>query len=137
MEHARVAVVIEDDQDIRELLTMILGQSGYVVHSAAMGVDGVSLVREHDPDLITVDVGLPDIDGFVVTERIRSFSDSHIIMLTARTGVLDSITGREAGANEYLAKPFHPRELRARVDALFQGIVPEGTETGTSAASKA
>lgn len=119
MNNARVAVIIEDDRDIRELLGMILGQAGYEVHAAASGIDGIESVQRHAPALVTVDVGLPDVDGFIVTERIRTFSDSHIIMLTARMDELDTIKAMEAGADEYMAKPFRPRELRARVDALI------------------
>ncbi|PYI65826.1 hypothetical protein CVV68_16495 [Arthrobacter livingstonensis] len=125
MTSARTAVIIEDDQDIRELLTIILGQSGYEVHAAETGMAGVDAVRLHRPALVTVDVGLPDMDGFEVTERIRPLCQSHIIMLTARSGEMDTVTGLEAGADEYLTKPFRAHELRARVEALAAREVPE------------
>lgn len=120
MNSARIAVIIEDDRDIRELLSVILGQSGYEVHAADTGIGGVEAVRRHLPALVTVDVGLPDINGFEVTKRIRRFSGSHIIMLSARADEHDTLTGMEAGADEYLAKPFRPKELRVRLDALHE-----------------
>ena len=131
MAHERIAVVIEDDQDIRELVCMILCQSGYDVHATEMGVSGVNLVRSHNPALVTIDVGLPDIDGFEVTERIRQFSDAHVIMLTARTDPQDLLTGREAGVDEYMGKPFRPRELRARADAVLARLRAAAMELST------
>ena len=120
MEEARVAVVIEDDQDIRELIEMVLGQSGFEVHTVANGTDGVEAVRRYKPVMVTLDLGLPDIDGFEVARRIRLFSDSYIIMLTARAEELDTLLGLESGADDYLTKPFRPRELRARVGAMMR-----------------
>ncbi|MFC8302270.1 response regulator transcription factor [Specibacter sp. NPDC057265] len=120
MEQSRVAVVIEDDQDIRELIVMVLGQSGFEVHAVSNGADGVEAVRRHQPVIITLDLGLPDIDGFEVARRIRLFSDSYIIMLTARAEELDTLLGLESGADDYLTKPFRPRELRARVSAMLR-----------------
>lgn len=118
MKSARTAVIIEDDQDIRELLAIILGQSGFEVITAETGLAGVEAVRTHQPALVTVDVGLPDMNGFAVTEQIRGLCDSHIIMLTARSDEVDTVTGLEAGADEYFAKPFRAQELRARVEAV-------------------
>ncbi|MHA7175620.1 response regulator transcription factor [Arthrobacter sp. Sr24] len=120
MEQVRVAVVIEDDQDIRELIVMVLGQSGFEVHAVANGAEGVEAVRRHQPVIVTLDLGLPDIDGFEVARRIRMFSDSYIIMLTARAEELDTLLGLESGADDYLTKPFRPRELRARVSAMLR-----------------
>ncbi|ALE05172.1 hypothetical protein AL755_06240 [Arthrobacter sp. ERGS1:01] len=120
MDGLRSAVVIEDDQDIRELITMVLNQSGFVVESAGTGLDGVEAVRRAKPDIVTLDLGLPDIDGFEVARRIRLFSDAYIIMLTARADELDTLLGLETGADDYLTKPFRPRELRARVGAMLR-----------------
>lgn len=119
MDSSRVAVVIEDDQDIRELIIVILGQAGFVVHAVGRGVEGVEAVREHQPDIVTLDVGLPDIDGFEVLRRVREFSGSFIIMLSARADEVDTLHGLGTGADDYLAKPFRPRELRARMEALL------------------
>lgn len=124
MNSPRSAVIIEDDQDIRELLSVILVQSGFEVHAESNGNSGVDAVRRHDPAVVTVDVGLPDIDGFEVVRRIRLFSDSHVIMLTARSDAMDNLASLDAGADEYLSKPFHPRELRASVDAILEQDVP-------------
>lgn len=114
----RVAVVVEDDDDIRELMVSVLGQSGFTVHQAATGADGVDAVREHTPAVVTVDLGLPDFDGYEVTRRVRQFSDAYVVMLTARTEEIDTLLGLEAGADDYITKPFRPRELRARIEAI-------------------
>lgn len=115
-----MAVVVEDDEDIRGLLEAVLSQSGFVVHATALGNDGVELVKRNAPDLVTLDLGLPDIDGFEVARRIRHSSDAHIVMLTARTDEIDTILGLETGADDFLTKPFSPRELRARVEAIMR-----------------
>jgi len=140
MDSLRTAVVIEDDRDIRELIKVVLNQSGFDVHAADTGAAGVEAVREHNPAVVTLDLGLPDIDGFEVARRIRLFSDSYIIMLTARDDELDTLLGLETGADDYLTKPFRPRELRARVGALMRrprrgsGAAP-GLASGNAQAS--
>jgi len=134
-------VVIEDDQDIRELINVVLNQSGFDVHAVDSGVDGVEAVRRHNPAVVTLDLGLPDIDGFEVARRIRLFSDCYIIMLTARDDELDTLLGLETGADDYLTKPFRPRELRARVGAMLRrprvGIASGSTGSTGSAGSTA
>ena len=115
-----VAVVIEDDADMRNLLEAVLGQAGFEVHSAADGRQGVEIVREHQANIVTLDVGLPDIDGFEVLRRIRNFSDAYVVMLTGRTEEPDVLMALHAGADDYIAKPFRPRELRARVAAMMR-----------------
>ena len=115
-----VAVVIEDDADMRNLLEAVLGQAGFEVHSAADGRQGVEIVREHQANVVTLDVGLPDIDGFEVLRRIRNFSDAYVVMLTGRTEEPDILMALHAGADDYIAKPFRPRELRARVAAMMR-----------------
>lgn len=120
MEEARVAVVIEDEEDIRSLLATVLAQSGFEVHGAANGADGVELVREHRPLVTTLDVNMPGIDGFETAKRIRAISSTYIVMLSARSEEIDALQGLEAGADDYVAKPFRPRELRARIDAMLR-----------------
>ncbi|MDI3329712.1 MAG: response regulator transcription factor [Micrococcus sp.] len=120
MDDRRVAVVVEDDEDIRELMVALLGQSGFEVHAASNGIDGVHAVRTNDPVLITVDLGLPDIDGYEVTRQVRRFTDAYVVMLTARNEEIDTLMGLDAGADDYLTKPFRPRELRARVEAMLR-----------------
>jgi DNA-binding response OmpR family regulator len=115
-----VAVVVEDDDDIRALIEFTLRQAGFTVHPATTGAQGVALVKAHDPIVTTVDVSLPDIDGFEVVRRLRTFSDTVVVMLTGRDGEPDTLMGLEVGADEYVSKPFRPRELRARVDALLR-----------------
>jgi DNA-binding response OmpR family regulator len=116
----RVAVVIEDDEDIRNLLEAILGQAGFVCQTRDSGLDGIDAVREHQPILTTLDVSLPGIDGFEVARRIRDFSSTYIIMLSARDEEIDTLMGLDAGADDYLTKPFRPRELRARIEAMLR-----------------
>jgi two-component system OmpR family response regulator len=115
-----VAVVIEDDDDVRNLLDAVLQQAGFEVHSAATGRDGVDVVRQQRVNVITLDVGLPDIDGFEVLRRIRQFSDAYVVMLTGRDEELDTITALQGGADDYITKPFRPRELRARIQAMMR-----------------
>ncbi|CAH0193588.1 Transcriptional regulatory protein WalR [Arthrobacter sp. Bi83] len=124
-----VAVVIEDDDDVRNLLDAVLQQAGFEVHSAATGRDGVDVARHRQANVITLDVGLPDIDGFEVLRRIRQFSDAYVVMLTGRNEELDTISALQGGADDYIVKPFRPRELRARISAMMrrprQGVVGE------------
>ncbi|MFB9818494.1 response regulator transcription factor [Arthrobacter ramosus] len=115
-----VAVVIEDDDDIREVVHAVLEASGLEVYAAGNGVDGVDAVRLHNPDVITLDLGLPDIDGIEVTRRVREFSDAYIIMLTARAREVDTLQGLAVGADDFVTKPFRPRELLARVETLLR-----------------
>ena len=119
----RVAVVIEDDADIRNLLAAILDQAGFTCHTAESGQDGIAAVREHDPILTTLDISLPGIDGFEVARQIRAFSSTYIIMLSARDEEIDTLMGLDAGADDYLTKPFRPRELRARIEAMLRRYV--------------
>jgi two-component system OmpR family response regulator len=115
-----VAVVIEDDDDVRNLLDAVLQQAGFEVHSAGTGRDGVDVARQRRANVITLDVGLPDIDGFEVLRRIRQFSDAYVVMLTGRDEELDTITALQGGADDYIVKPFRPRELRARISAMLR-----------------
>ena len=93
----RVAVVIEDDADIRNLLEAILGQAGFTCHTAGTGPEGIDAIREHEPILTTLDISLPGIDGFEVARQIRSFSSTYIIMLSARDEEIDTLMGLDAG----------------------------------------
>lgn len=132
-----VAVVIEDDDDVRGLLDAVLCQAGFEVHSAATGGHGVDLARARRANVITLDVGLPDIDGYEVLRRIRQFSDAYVVMLSGRDEELDTVMALQGGADDYLVKPFRPRELRARISAMMrrprQTAVPVGTEVGPGA----
>lgn len=115
-----VAVVVEDDDDVRTVLTDVLLQSGFAVRTASTGRDGVEAVRSRHPDIVLMDVGLPDFDGFEASRRIRTFSDAYLIIITGRADEADALMGFEAGADDYLLKPFRPRELRARIGAMLR-----------------
>ncbi len=114
------AVVIEDDPDIQTLLVDVFDAAGFRTITADNGLDGVRAVEEHQPIITTLDINLPGIDGFEAARRIRKFSTTFIIMLSALTEETDVVLGLGAGADEYLLKPFRPRELRARVEALLR-----------------
>ena len=115
-----VAVVVEDDDDIRTSLKEVLQQSGFAVFETASGMEGVQAVREHNPVIVTMDVGLPDFDGIEASRRIRTFSDAYLIIVTGRVEEADALMGFEAGADDYMTKPFRPRELRARIAAMLR-----------------
>jgi sigma-B regulation protein RsbU (phosphoserine phosphatase) len=116
----RRAVVIEDDPDIRGLLVRVLSKQGFEVTEAGSGLNGIEEVRRCQPDLVTLDLNLPDLDGLEVCKLLRKFSDAFIVMLTARADELDKLTGLDNGADEYISKPFSPRELQSRINALFR-----------------
>jgi two-component system, OmpR family, response regulator len=131
MSDVGVAVVIEDDTDVRNLVDAVLTQAGFEVHSASTGRDGVDMVRHKQATVVTLDVGLPDIDGFEVLRRIRQFSDAYVVMLTGRDEELDTVTALQTGADDYIAKPFRPRELRARVTAMMRRPRQSDQQQGT------
>ena len=112
------ALVIEDDDDIRSLLEVVLTQDGYAVTTAANGSDGLAALRASNPDLTLVDVGLPDMEGYEVLREARSRIAGHIVMLSARSETADARQGIEAGADEYLTKPFRPRLLRQQLQEI-------------------
>lgn len=116
----RRALVVEDDADIRELIALTLTSQGFEVSSAADGREAVELARRDDPDVVTLDLGLPGFDGIEACRRIREFSDAYIVMVTARNEEVDRLIGLETGADDFLGKPFSPRELKARVNAMFR-----------------
>jgi DNA-binding response OmpR family regulator len=120
VERSRVAVIIEDEEHIRELIAVVFRQAGFVTFEAADGETGVELVRQHDPMIVTLDIEMADIDGFEAARRIRLFSDSYVIMLTGRDDEADAMMGLDNGADDYIVKPFRPRELRSRINALLR-----------------
>jgi two-component system, OmpR family, response regulator len=116
----RRALVVEDDEDIRALLSELLRQSGFDVAEVADGTSAVAAARDHDPDIVTLDLNLPDLDGLEVCRQLRSDTDAYIVILTARPDEIDRLVGLETGADDYLTKPFSPRELKARVAAMMR-----------------
>ena len=127
-------LVIEDERDILNLLSLYLGKEGYTVQSASDGLSGLQWARRHHPSLIILDLMLPEMDGLEVCKRLRSLPETTqvpIIMLTAKTEESDKIVGLELGADDYVSKPFSPKELVARVKALLRRS--ERQETSPSA----
>ncbi|WP_179559058.1 response regulator transcription factor [Microbacterium sp. AK009] len=116
----RTAVIVEDDPDIRHLLVEVLEAAGFSTVSVGNGIDGVRAVVSYQPLITTLDVNMPGMDGFEAARRIRAQSDTYIIMLTGLEDEADVVLGLGAGADEYIVKPFRPRELRARIDALLR-----------------
>jgi DNA-binding response OmpR family regulator len=114
------ALVIDDAADIRRLLCDMLRQSGFETVEAGTGTQGLELAERVQPDLVTLDLNLPDIDGLEVCRQLRLVTNAYVIMLTARTEETDRLIGLEVGADDYMVKPFSPRELRARVAAMFR-----------------
>ena len=117
-------LLIEDDAHVREGLEMALRHLGHEVVSCADGEAGIAAVKEHEPDLVVLDVMLPGIDGFETCRRLRAFSSIPIVMLTARSDDMDVVAGLEAGADDYLAKPVQPRVLEAKVKAVLRRVSP-------------
>ena len=117
---AGTILLIEDEQDIADLLVLFFEREGFRLVHAATGEHGIEKVRDRDPRVVLLDVGLPGMDGLEVCRRIRASSDVPIIMLTARDSEVDKIVGLELGADDYVTKPFSPRELVARVKAVLR-----------------
>ena len=113
-------VLIEDEESIADLIRMYFEQDGYRLVHAATGESGLDAVRDRDPRVVLLDLGLPGMDGIEVCRRIRAISDVPVIMLTARDAEVDKIVGLEIGADDYVTKPFSPRELVARVRAVLR-----------------
>lgn len=119
-EQQKTAVIVEDDPDIRHLLVEVLEAAGFSTVSVGNGIDGIQAVLSYRPMLTTLDVNMPGIDGFEAARRIRAQSDTYIVMLTGLAEEADVVLGLGAGADEYIVKPFRPREFRARIDAMLR-----------------
>lgn len=117
---AQRMLIIEDDPDTQQMLTMILRSEGYDVLTAGNGPLGLELLRKMGPDLVLLDWMLPGMEGIDVCRRAREFSAVPIIMLTAKTSASDKVAGLDMGADDYLAKPFEPEELLARIRAQLR-----------------
>jgi len=122
---AQTVLVVEDESSIASFVALYLKNAGYAVKTAATGGEALSEVSTATPALIVLDLMLPDIDGIEVCRRIRKGSDVPILMLTARDEDVDKIIGLEVGADDYLTKPFNPRELVARVKSILRRSTPE------------
>jgi DNA-binding response OmpR family regulator len=111
-------LVVEDDPRISDVLEYALKADGYEVQTAQRGREAAEIARRSSPGLIVLDVGLPDIDGFEVCRMVRTFSEVPVIFLTSRTDEIDRVVGLEIGGDDYVTKPFSPRELLARIKAI-------------------
>lgn len=118
-------LVVDDDEKTVELVKLYLNRDGYKVDTAYNGLDALELARKNHPDLIVLDLMLPGMDGLEVCRTIRQESDVPIIMLTARSTDQDKLTGLEVGADDYVTKPFSPRELAARVRVVLRRMPGE------------
>jgi len=115
-------LIIEDEKSVSEILKAYLEKEGYGVYCTENGLDGIELFRKEKINLVILDLMLPDIDGEEVCKILRRISDVYIFMLTAKVTLSDKIEGLNIGADEYLTKPLSPRELTARVNALFRRV---------------
>lgn len=115
-------LLIEDEEKVSEVIKAYLEKEGYNVYCTARGLEGIKLFSKEGFKLVILDLMLPDIEGEEVCRTLRRISDVYIFMLTAKAGLSDKIEGLNMGADEYLTKPFSPRELTARVNALFRRL---------------
>ncbi|MCB9410805.1 response regulator transcription factor [Mycolicibacterium sp.] len=114
------ALVVDDEVPLAEVIASYLEREHFEVTMCHNGTDAVAMAREVDPDVVVLDLGLPGIDGVEVCRQLRTFSDAYVVMLTARDTEVDTIVGLSVGADDYVTKPFSPRELVARVRAMLR-----------------
>jgi two-component system alkaline phosphatase synthesis response regulator PhoP len=124
----QTVLVVEDEASIASFVSLYLKNAGYTVRTASTGAEALSQVQGGDVSLTVLDLMLPDLDGIEVCRRIRKSSDMPILMLTARDEDVDKIIGLEVGADDYMTKPFNPRELVARVKSILRRAAPERRE---------
>ncbi len=128
---AQSVLVVEDETSIASFVALYLKNAGYGIRTVGTGQEALDTLARERPDLIVLDLMLPDLDGIEVCKRVRQSSDVPILMLTARDEDVDKIIGLEVGADDYLTKPFNPRELVARVKSILRRSVPERRELQT------
>jgi DNA-binding response OmpR family regulator len=114
------ALVVDDEAALAEVVASYLAREQFTTRIAGNGADAVTLARELDPDVVILDLGLPGMDGLEVCRQLRTFSDAYVVMLTARDTEMDTIVGLTVGADDYVTKPFSPRELVARIRAMLR-----------------
>ena len=122
-------LIVDDEDDIRELLVAYLEKEGYQVFQAEDGEKAVQVAREKQPDVVILDIMLPKMNGLEVLSTLRRESDVYVLMLTAKTEEVDKLVGLNMGADDYLTKPFSPRELVARVNTAMRRITHIGADT--------
>ncbi|MCX2711162.1 response regulator transcription factor [Mycolicibacterium sp. J2] len=114
------ALIVDDEVPLTTVVASYLVKNGFEVHTAHDGPAGLAQARTVDPDVVVLDVGLPGMDGFEVCRQLRMFSDAYLVMLTARDTEVDTVVGLSVGADDYVTKPFSPRELVARIHAMLR-----------------
>lgn len=124
---ARRVLVVEDEKDLATMVGSYLERAGYAAPLVHTGPEAIDAAHAVQPDVIVLDLGLPGLDGIEVCRRLRTFTDCYILMLTARGEEVDTIVGLSVGADDYLTKPFRPRELVARVQALLRRPRQQGS----------
>jgi DNA-binding response OmpR family regulator len=129
---AQTVLVVEDEASIASFVALYLKNAGYKVKAVANGTDALAQVEAEQPALIVLDLMLPDMDGIEVCRRIRQRRDVPILMLTARDEDIDKIIGLEVGADDYMTKPFNPRELVARVKSILRRSTTERRDSETA-----
>ncbi len=125
---APVALVIDDEPQIRRLLRVTLEANGYRVFDAATGQDGIVQAAQRRPDVVLLDLGLPDLDGVTVLKRLREWSRVPVLILSVRDREDDKVAALDAGADDYVTKPFNSAELLARLRAALRHALPAGSE---------
>lgn len=113
-------MVVEDEEALATLVGTYLERDGFEVAISGDGLDAVTQAREVDPDVVVLDLGLPSLDGIEVCRQLRTFSDAYVVILTARAEEIDTLIGLSVGADDYMTKPFSPRELMARIHAMMR-----------------
>src|SRR5262252_4804851 len=131
-EMAATVLLVEDERKLRELVRSYLERAGFTVLSTSSGAEAISLATSASPDLVVLDLGLPDISGETVASELRATGPTPILMLTARAAEEDRIRGLELGADDYVTKPFSPRELVLRVQAILRRGGPAAAQQGVA-----
>lgn len=123
--------MVEDEVDLAAVVAGYLGSGGFEVSVVHDGLSAVAMAREVDPDVVVLDLGLPQLDGVEVCRQLRTFSDAYVVMLTARSDEVDTLIGLSVGADDYVTKPFSPRVLLARIQAMLRRPRPIGHHDAT------
>ncbi|WP_120500539.1 response regulator transcription factor [Roseovarius sp. EL26] len=125
-------LIVDDDPQIRDVLRITLKQAGHEVSEAGDGAEGLAKARNGNIDLIVLDIGLPEMDGLQVCRRLREDVETPVLFLTARDDEIDRVLAFELGGDDYVSKPFSPRELAARIKAILKRVGPEPAKSGLS-----
>ncbi|MET0896537.1 MAG: response regulator transcription factor [Mycobacterium sp.] len=126
------ALVVDDELALAEIVASYLEREQFDATVTGDGAEAILIARELDPDVVILDLGLPGIDGLEVCRQLRTFSDAYVVMLTARDGEIDTVVGLTVGADDYVTKPFSPRELVARIRAMLRRprVIPNSAAAG-------